>query len=380
MVPGGDSDSAEQLSVATGLHNSRLSATTPLTQSVARAHKKPRIPRWLRRILLLVIAAVCALTIIRIVGRIDWTTVGSALSKLTVWHFAVLLMLVVVRQIFSALPLALFIERLTVVRAVLNDLGAILMSVIAPPPSDLVLRISMFRSWGINASQGIAGAVMNTMTFYIVRFSMPAMGAFLMLFITFQVTYLAVASVGLIAAGLITFFLFAVLHTEALAHRIGLVAGRSAGRLRKSIDPHRWAAACVQFRTDLVGTVKRGFPSALAGLTVMVIVDALILSAALVFVGIDRAGIGVIHVVGLYALIYPLTIFPLSGLGILDAVMLAAVVDITGLHMEPGVVAGLIVWRVMTLLVPMLMGVVSIFWWRLRSAQLSRHLDASRQN
>src|SRR5699024_11724599 len=103
---------------------------------------------------------------------------------------------------------------LSVVRAVFNDLGAILMSVIAPPPSDLVLRISMFRSWGINASRGIAGAVMNTMTFYIVRFSMPALGAALMLFIAFQLTYVALAAVGLILAGLTTFLLFAVLHTE----------------------------------------------------------------------------------------------------------------------------------------------------------------------
>jgi len=371
-VPDDDPDPDKQSSQITGHRRSASGVTTPLTQSVAQADKKTRIPGWLRRVVLLVIAGICAVTIIRMVGRIDWATVGSALSELTGWHFAVLLTLVVVRQIFSALPLALFIERLTVVRAVLNDLGAILMSVIAPPPSDLVLRISMFRSWGINASSGIAGAVMNTMTFYIVRFSMPAMGAALMIFVAFQLTYVALAAVGLILAGLITFLLFAILHTEALAQRIGLQAGRAVRRFRSSIDPGRWAAACVQFRTDLLGTVKRGVPKALAGLTVMVVVDALVLFSALRFVGIGRADIGVIHVVGLFALVYPLTIFPLSGLGLLDAVVLAAVVDFAGLHVEPGVVAGLIVWRVMTLLVPMFMGACSIFWWRLRSAQLSR--------
>ena len=63
--------------------------------------------------------------------------------------FAVLM----VRQVLNALPLALFIRGLSLYRAVINDLAAHLLAVVAPPPSDLVMRVGMFRSWGIEPSR-----------------------------------------------------------------------------------------------------------------------------------------------------------------------------------------------------------------------------------
>ena len=60
----------------------------------------------------------------------------------------------VVRQVLNALPLALYIRGVSTYRATINDLGAILMSVVAPPPSDLALRVTMFTSWGVLGREG----------------------------------------------------------------------------------------------------------------------------------------------------------------------------------------------------------------------------------
>jgi uncharacterized membrane protein YbhN (UPF0104 family) len=57
-------------------------------------------------------------------------------------------------------------------------------------------------------------------------------------------------------------------------------------------------------------------------------------------------------------------LFPLAGLGVLDAVVLAALVDTGGIDLEPEVVAGLVVYRVITLAVPLLLGVLAVAWWR----------------
>src|SRR4051794_15550207 len=54
-------------------------------------------------------------------------------------------------------------------RATQNDQVAILMSTIAPPPSDIALRMAMFSSWGVPVAKGMAGTIMNTLTSYIVR-------------------------------------------------------------------------------------------------------------------------------------------------------------------------------------------------------------------
>ena len=61
---------------------------------------------------------------------------------------------------------------------------------------------------------------------------------------------------------------------------------------------------------------------------------------------------------------YPLTLFPLMGLGILDAVLVAAWTQVAGIEYEARIVAGLIVWRVFSLLTPILLGVVALAWWR----------------
>ena len=66
----------------------------------------------------------------------------------------------------------------------------------------------------------------------------------------------------------------------------------------------------------------------------------------------------------MFFLAYPLTLFPLSGLGILDTVLLAAFLGYGGDEIEAEVVAAFAVWRVVTLLVPPLLGIGAVSWWR----------------
>ena len=65
-----------------------------------------------------------------------------------------------------------------------------------------------------------------------------------------------------------------------------------------------------------------------------------------------------------YLFAYPFTIFPFTGIGIVDAMILAALVESGGQQIESVAVAGLIVWRVFTVGVPVLMGVVAVGTWR----------------
>jgi putative heme transporter len=65
----------------------------------------------------------------------------------------------------------------------------------------------------------------------------------------------------------------------------------------------------------------------------------------------------------LFLLAYPLTLLPMSGLGVLDALLVAGFTDLCGIELEPEVVAGLVVWRTVTLLGPLLLGVGTLGWW-----------------
>lgn len=100
-----------------------------------------------------------------LVGDIDWSSVGESLGHLSWWQVTVLVVGLLVRQLLNALPLSIYIRGVGPFRAFVNDQTAILMTTVAPPPTDIVMRVAMFTSWGIAPSAGLAGTAMNTVTF-----------------------------------------------------------------------------------------------------------------------------------------------------------------------------------------------------------------------
>ena len=222
-------------------------AITPLTER-----------RWFRPVVLVVILVVCAWAIWGIAGRIDWGAVWDALGRLAFWQFPVLIAVLLLRQLLNALPLAFFIRGLSPFLALINDLTAAMISMIAPPPSDMVMRVTMFKSWGIEASRGLAGATMNTVSFYVNRFAAPIIGLALMAFFGFETNHTLVA----IAAGLFSITLavlaYSVVRTEGFAERFG----RRVRRRWPNDSVHPWTrrsglrSPATSARTSLTRTTR----------------------------------------------------------------------------------------------------------------------------
>lgn len=324
--------------------------------------------RIARPIVLLAVGLLAARIIIGLVGAIDWTSVWSAVRQLTLPGAILLLLVLLGRQAFNAVPLARFVKGLSQPRSMQNDLGAILVGTVAPPPSDVVLRVSMFRSWGIDPLEGMAGVTLNTLTFYVVRFSAPALGLVLFAFIEAEAghTWAAVGSAAIAVVILVA--LVSLSRGDRLARIIGLTAGRVASRFRHEVEPQEWSSAVVEFRGRVGDRVRTGITPSLLALLCMVLAESLLLITALRLVGVDSAAVPTVLVLSTFLLAYPLTLFPLMGLGILDAVLVAAWTQVAGVDYEARIVAGLIVWRVFSLLVPILLGVIAVAWWR-RSTQ-----------
>lgn len=305
-----------------------------------------------------------AVLIVRLIGRVDWDEVWDSLTHLAWWHAPILLAVLLLRQVLNALPLSLYIPGVSAYRAAQNDQVAILMSTIAPPPSDIALRMAMFSSWGVPVAKGLAGTLMNTLTFYIVRFGAPAVG-FGLLAVTGQAAGLRWADLISVAISVAIFVgLMLVVRSEGLARRVGTTGGRVARRFRKSIDPEAWAAACVQFRVDVAARFRRGFPRSLLALSAMLLVDLAMLVMSLRFVGLDTSEVPVVEIAIAYLFAYPFTLFPFSGIGIVDALVLAAIVEAGGVDVEAVAVAGLAVWRVFTIGGPLVLGALGLAAWR----------------
>ena len=326
----------------------------------------------MRPLLLIALSFAAAWIIVGLVGAIDWAQVGDALGRLSVAALVVLAVAFLARQTLNAVPLARFVPGLGLKRSMQNDVTANLMGTVAPPPADVVIRVSMFKSWQINPVDGMAGVTLNMLTFYSVRFLAPALGLLVLSFQGIERGQVFAALSSALIAGAILVSLALIVRGDAFAAWLGRTAGRVVARVRSSVDPQVWELATVEFRGRMAETLRKGLLPSMVALVGMVLCDSLVLTLSLRFVGVGADVLPAPAIVGAFLISYPLTLMPLVGLGVLDAVLLATWTEIAGLEWEPEIVAGLIVWRAFTILGPLLLGAGTLLLWRRGAGNAAR--------
>lgn len=331
--------------------------------------EKPRPSRsrpatWLRRLGLFALSLACARIIFNLVGAIDWNVVFNSIGHLEAWQIAVLVAVLIVRQVLNAMPLSYFIRGLSVFRAAASDQGATLMSMIAPPTADSVFRIVVLKSWGIDVDRAAAGGTSNILMFYIARWISPLLGVLLLIGTRFDATYTLVAAGSLLVAAAIFTGGLLVTKSRPLAERLGRTAGRVASRVRRSVEPDRWAAAVAGFQGHITDRFRVGVALSLPTLVVKLLVDAAIVLLAVRFVGIGSDQLAAVEIMAAFLVAFPLTLFPLQGIGILDATLVAELTAVGGVHLEAQLVAAMVAYRVVTLGTPALLGAAFIIGWR----------------
>lgn len=276
---------------------------------------------WLVRAGLLAVAVAVVFAVPQFVGEIDWDSVRSAFGQLAWWQLLLLGVLVVPRQVVKALPLAFLIRHMTTGRAVVCDLGTLLMLAVAPPPSYMALRLTMFDSWGLNVAKALAGSLIGTAVFQFVRFATPAVG-FIVLFTVGRSASYHWAELGFVAIALaIVVVLVQIVRSDVLASMIGVTGGRIVHVLKSSVDPAAWGRACVGFRADVAEGFAGGFVRSTVAISAMVVLDFVLLVLSLRFVGLSAAEVSLSEVAIAYLFAYPLTFLPFSGIGVVDAIV-----------------------------------------------------------
>ncbi|WP_262848335.1 hypothetical protein [Mumia quercus] len=315
-----------------------------------------------------VITALVLAAVVALAQGLDWDAVWSALGALHVWQLAVLVLVLLLRQVFNCLPLAWFIEGCSVLRAFQNDQASTVMYAVAPPPADYVTRMAMFGSWGLSIPAATAGAVMNTLSFYVIRFGAPMLGVLVMaatgMFDTAEVVpavLSALISVALLLAIWLGF------REERLAAALGTRAARLVGRFKHGVDVDAWREAVVAFRLAAAQRIRWALPRSLLVLVAMVVTDAALIVLSIRFVGVSADELSAVPVLTAFLVAYPLTSLFFSGLGVLDAVVIATLLYHVNVDhsLEPELVAAFLIWRVVSLGVPLLMGAVSLVAWKI---------------
>ena len=246
------------------------------TEEPAPPSPRSRRATWLRRVGVLVFCLACGWIIVNLVGSINWSAVRRGVQHLQAWQFALLVAMVILRQVLNATPLVVFTPGLSLARATGVDQGSALMSMIAPPTSDAVFRIVVMRSWGFDVDKAAAGSTCNTLVFYIARWTAPLLGVLLLLSVRFSVGYGLTAAGSLLVATAILVGALLVTKSERLARRLGRWAGGVAARIRSSIDPQAWESSVGDFQGHVADHFRRGLVMSLPALVAKLLVDAAI--------------------------------------------------------------------------------------------------------
>ncbi len=341
-------------------------------QQVEQRARWRRVLVMLAKIALVVIGVYLAVQALR---AIDWAQVGDALGRLTWWEIGVIVLIVAVRQTVNASTLPILVPGLSMPQALSTALSGTLIQTFTPPPADTVLRLSMLKSYGVETTRGAAALVLDTIVFYLARFVAPVVGLLLtLLVLPLEGIQVWMAVGGLVAAALLVWAMILISKGEKAAGNVGRVAARIVKRLRPTVDPDAWAAAVVRFQKEsssgMVARMARATPTMLG----FIVVDAFVVVICLRFVGIPGADIGYLAVLAAMLTLYPLTLFPFAGLGVLDA-SLIVLINAEGVADGPDLVAALVIWRAATLLLPLLPGLVTLGWWRRRQSAAVQPLD-----
>lgn len=321
--------------------------------------RQPRSVQFhvLRAVIVLVVVVAVGGAVMEFVEKVDWGEMVDAALGVELWQYAVLVVALLVRQVLNSTPLVLFLEDLTIGRATAADQAATLVSMVAPPPSDIVLRLKIYSGWGIVLARGLAASTLNTLAFYINRLMVPLVGLGLMValgksqpsFVTIALTSVA-AGLGLLVGATLA------VRDAGSAERIGRLVGRLVARFRSSVDPEDWATRVLEFRNRIADKYTAVLPKALVALFVMTVADAGIVLLAVRFAGVPASALPALVVLGGFLVLFPMTIAPFQGLGLLDSALLAAYVATAGDGWEPEILAGMAIYRIVTLGGPFLMG------------------------
>ena len=333
--------------------------------------RRLRRSRWwalvLRPLLFLVVSLLVARLLVSLVGSVNWQQVATALGQLNWAQVPALLALLLARQAFNAVPLAVFVPGLGFSRGFQNDLTANLVGTVAPPPGDIVVRISMFGSWGITPTDGMPGVTLNSLTFYVIRFSIPILGVLVLVGEDLSGAQVWSAVLSLVIAATVVVALILVARGERFPRLVGRWAALVAARFREGVDADDWAETAAGFRARMSTRLVRGLPPSLAALAAMVVTDGVIVLLSLRLVGVDATLLPAAIVLGSFFIYYPLTALPLAGLGVLDAALVVTYTETAGTAAEPEIVAALVVWRAVTLIGTLLLGALTFGWWRWRT-------------
>jgi uncharacterized membrane protein YbhN (UPF0104 family) len=233
---------------------------------------------------------------------------------------------------------------------------------------------AMYRSWGFDAGAIARSVVVSGIWNNFMKLGFPVVALALLAVEGEVPAALIVAAIFGLATLAVSVVLFALLlRSERLARSIGDLAGRSASRLRRMVGRSpvtMWGETLVRFRSDTIGLVGSRWPALTASAFVSHLSLGIVLLTALRHVGIDQGTVSWIAILAAFAFVRLVSALPITpgGVGVVELGYVAALTIGLDPPQRASVVAGVLVFRFLTYVLPIPAGIVAYLYWRTNSS------------
>jgi uncharacterized membrane protein YbhN (UPF0104 family) len=318
---------------------------------------------------LLVVVATFAFLLPRIA---DYRDVWDVVREVSWTWIAALAGAAVLNVITFAPPWQVALPGLGFVRALAMSQASAAMSLLLPGGGapGMATSYAMLRAWGF-PGRAVTGAVTLVGVWnQLVNLAYPVVALFLLTVVGQQTALLATAAfVGVAVFGLTVGGLVLVLYSDRLAREFGEAAASAAswirGRLRR--DPVAWGGASfVRFRHEVVGLLRRRWHALTLATLAGSLTVFLVLVVALRALNVSSAEVSLVEAFAAWALARVLGMLPFTpgGLGVVELSLTGTLIGFGGDN--AGVVAAVLVFRFLTMVPPLGLGLIASATWRLQ--------------
>ena len=310
---------------------------------------------------------------------IDYQEVWEALTQLDGWEVAVLLGLGLARVPTEALMYRAFLPGLGLWRGSEAYLSSNFAGQLLPPPTASVVQFGYFRGGGYAADASGLAALGSFVFPTIGRFLLPLV-ALVLLLMTGEVNGSvvlagALALVVSAVAGIAGYFF---LRRERSARWIGAKLQRPLSWILVKLkhDPiDDGAGKAAELRAQALAVLREGWALGSIGVAANLMLTYLILLAALRFVGVSGAELSAADAFAAFAIAFWAgAVFPItgSGLGVVDAVLIAMLIELGGAS-DDALVAAVLLWLVFYSLLTLPLGAITLGRFRKANPGVSAH-------
>lgn len=303
-------------------------------------------------------------------SEVDWSEVWADIQALSLGQIVGLTVAGLLAMVALGWASKASLPKLTLYQGFESSATSQLSAFAFPPPADMAIRFAMYRTYGFSDEQSAVAVLIAMVARYAMVVLMPLLGLALVL-VTGQGTWTGFwwfLGVG-IAFVIVMWLIIRVARSESAAHATGRLLQRSANWLIRKFHrtpPEDLETSVVDFGGRTRGTIDTNGGSLVLSNLSWGLANALIMAMALRFSDLDQDAVSSAFVLLTAGLTMAINMLPIPGKDALAVTWLAGILSLTSATDTSALGTALLLYRLVTWILPMPVGGITFFTWRYR--------------